>query len=239
MEKNIILEIKNVKKGYKEQSVLNEISMKLEKGKIYGIIGPNGVGKTTLIRIIAGMSQMDSGEIRYYQDDEVRNNCEFRNRIGCIIEAPYLDESLTAMENLHISGYLNGVKDEAVLGRCLEQVGLKNEKKKVRDFSLGMKQRLGIACLLVKEPQILFLDEPMNGMDPEGIMTLRNMLSDMSHKEGRTIVVTSHILSELKKLCDALYFINKGNVVRFIEGTEPDMDLEELYMDLMVGGNRE
>lgn len=234
MEKNIVLKICNVSKTYKKQKVLNSISMEFEKGKIYGIIGPNGVGKTTLIRIIAGMSSLDSGEIFF--NDNANELClnQLKKNIGCIIEKPYLDESLTAMDNMRISGYLNKITDKEVLRKTLELVGLTNDKKKVKNYSLGMKQRLGIACLLLKKPSMLFLDEPMNGMDPEGVMTLRNMLINMAHEQGKTIVVTSHMLSEMRKLCDAYYFINNGEIIKYIEDVGLEIDLEELYMNLIL-----
>ena len=229
---DIILSLKNIKKSYKKQEVLKGIDMLLEEGRIYGLIGPNGVGKTTLIRIISGLSHADSGDSGYYQNgsEVVTNN--LHENIGCIIERPYFDESMNAMDNMRLMGFLKSVEDKSILRKYLDIVGLEDDKKKVKNYSLGMKQRLGIAQLLIGNPRIMFLDEPMNGLDPQGIIQLRNLLMDMVINKKITIVLTSHILSELQKVCDAYYFINNGQIVKFIDVLEDDeqVDLEEAYI---------
>lgn len=225
---DVELVIKDIKKNYKKQEVLKGINITFEKGKIYGIVGPNGAGKTTLIRIIAGLSKEDSGEIICEGKEENINK-----KIGFIIESPYLIGSMNAKENMILYAKLNGINDNERIDSLLKWIGLENTNKKlVKDFSLGMKQRLGIACTMVKNPDILFLDEPMNGMDPEGVFVLRKLLLQLAHEDNKTIVVTSHILSEMSRLCDRYYFINKGIVIKEIDDNVEN--LEELYMELMV-----
>lgn len=225
---DVELVIKDIKKNYKKQEVLKGINITFEKGKIYGIVGPNGAGKTTLIRIIAGLSKEDSGEIICEGKEKNINK-----KIGFIIESPYLIGSMNAKENMVLYAKLNGINDNERIDSLLKWIGLENTNKKlVKDFSLGMKQRLGIACTMVKNPDILFLDEPMNGMDPEGVFVLRKLLLQLAHEDNKTIVVTSHILSEMSRLCDRYYFINKGIVIKEIDDNVEN--LEELYMELMV-----
>ncbi|MBO4863976.1 MAG: ABC transporter ATP-binding protein [Eubacterium sp.] len=226
---DMALIIKEIKKCYKNQYVLKGINMSFEKGKIYGIIGPNGVGKTTLIRIIAGLSNAESGKIIYEGKEKTDNR-----KIGYIIESPYLIESLNAKDNMRLYAMLNGINDNSRIDDLLSWIGLKDANNKlVKDYSLGMKQRLGIACTLIKNPDIIFLDEPMNGMDPEGVFTLRSQLLQLAHDDNKTIVVTSHILSEMSKLCDKYYFIKDGLVIKEIDDNVDN--LEELYMELIVG----
>lgn len=229
---DIVLSLKKIKKSYKKQEVLKGIDMHFEEGRIYGLIGPNGVGKTTLIRIISGLSHADSGDIIYYENGKEVVTSSLHENIGCIIERPYFDESLNAMDNMRLMGFLKGVEDKSVLRKYLDIVGLEDDKKRVKNYSLGMKQRLGIAQLLIGNPRIMFLDEPMNGLDPQGIIQLRNLLMDMVINKKITIVLTSHILSELQKVCDAYYFINNGQIVKFIDVLEDgeQVDLEEAYV---------
>lgn len=229
---DVVLSIENLKKTYKKQVVLSGINMQFEEGRIYGLIGPNGVGKTTLIRIIAGLSKADSGTIQFYQNRNSVRIEEMQKEIGCIIERPYLDESMTAIENMRLVGFLKGVEDRDILVNCLKTVGLTDDNKKVKNYSLGMKQRLGIAELLINNPKIMFLDEPMNGLDPQGVIQLRGLLLDMAQNKKITIVVTSHILSEMSKLCDAFYFVKNGNIVKYIDILKENVqiDLEEVYL---------
>ncbi len=234
---SIQLSLRKVNKEYKKKQVLNNIDMKFESGRIYGIVGPNGVGKTTIIRIISGLITEYNGNLEYICNGDNGNIQEFRKKAGFIIEEPNLDKSMTAADNLYLNAILAGTEKDLDYDAILRKVGLEKDKKKVGKFSLGMRQRLGIACLLVNDPDALFLDEPMNGLDPVGVKEFRKLMQDMAHEDNKLIVITSHMLSELQKLCDEYYFIKDGMVVRHIEDSSEIEDLEDEYMNIMVYQN--
>ena len=180
----IILSMKNVTKIYNETKALDKVSIEINRGDIYGIIGNNGAGKTTIMRIISGQSFVSSGTVELFgsKGDEVRKQ---RKRLGCLIEDPGFCYSMTAYENLEYFRIQFGIPGKENINRVLEEVGLRDcGKKKYKDFSLGMKQRLGIALAILNSPELLILDEPINGLDPEGIIEIRNILINLNKKKN-------------------------------------------------------
>ncbi|NLK94855.1 MAG: ATP-binding cassette domain-containing protein [Clostridiales bacterium] len=202
-----ILKTINLCKNYGNNSILTNVNLNIKKGEIYGLIGKNGAGKTTLIRLLLSFAFPTSGEIKFYTKDDIK--------IGALVEAPSFFSYLSASENLEYYRLLNGFKDPKSVNKILELVGLQDVgKKKFKDFSLGMKQRLGIALAMLGNPEILILDEPINGLDPTGIKEIRDILLKINKEKGVTILISSHILSELSQLATFYGFIHKG---RFIE----------------------
>lgn len=205
-----ILQTDNLSKIYGQKTVLDRVSIHVPKKSIYGLVGKNGAGKTTLMRIICGLTQQSSGSYTLLgktSDDTVRKN------LGMLIEKPGIYEHMTALENLRYFSLLFGIpsKDH---DKILEMVGLQNAgKKKASQFSLGMKQRLGIAISLLGNPDLLILDEPINGLDPEGVYEMRKMLETLNREHGTTIMIASHILSELYKLATDYAIIDGGHLI--------------------------
>lgn len=205
-----ILQTNNLSKVYGSKTVLDQVSIHVPKKSIYGLVGKNGAGKTTLMRIICGLTQQSEGSYTLLgksNDNTVRNN------MGMLIEKPGIYEHMTALENLHYFSLLFGIQSQDH-HKILEMVGLKNAgKKKARQFSLGMKQRLGIAISLLGNPDFLILDEPINGLDPEGVYEMRKMLETLNRQYGTTIMIASHILSELYKLATDYAIIDGGCLI--------------------------
>ena len=198
-----ILELKNISKRYKEYSALDNISFSLDEGKIVGLVGPNGAGKTTLMRIIVGLTKNYEGEMKMLDNTS----------IGCVIETPSFYPYMTGYENLKYAATINNVSVDKVL-ETIELLGLKDAlNKKVKGYSLGMRQRLGIAAALLRDPKLLILDEPTNGLDPAGIHELREYIRDIAVKKKITVLISSHILSELEKICDEAIIIQHGRVI--------------------------
>lgn len=218
-----VLRINNLKKNFKKHKVLKEVSLNIKKGDIYGFVGKNGSGKTTVIRAIAGLIIPDSGEIELFGDTEEDNVIKQRDRTGILIEEPTLYKNMTARENLELVTIERGIPDKDIIDKTLSLVGLGDidiSKKKVKNFSLGMKQRLGIAMAIISDPEFLILDEPINGLDPIGIRTVRELLLKLNKERGTTILISSHILSELKCVATKYGFINHGKIVEEISAKE-------------------
>ena len=207
-----ILKLEQLSKIYGKTKVVDRFSLTMEKGHIYGLIGPNGAGKTTIMKMIAGLSKPDEGTIELFGDG--KNLEDKRSRMSFMLEAPYLDGSMTAAQNMEYIRYVRGVASRERIREILELTGLGDTgKKAVRQFSLGMRQRLGIAMALLPGPEIMILDEPVNGLDPEGIVDVRNILRKLCEEERITIVISSHLLSELAELCTDFAIINQGKLV--------------------------
>lgn len=227
-----IVELNNICKRFGNQQVLTDINLCFEKGKIYGVIGPNGAGKTTVFKIIAGLVKQTNGEIVYYGGELEAK--EARRRMSFMIETPYLDAGLSAYNNMKMLSVLYDVVENEI-DELLKFVGLENVgKKKVGKFSLGMRQRLGIAMALLKKPELLVLDEPMNGLDPKGIIDIRNMLEKLCQDKGMSIVISSHILHELEILADTFYVFDNGKIIDTkskIELSEDICALEKYYLE--------
>ena len=211
------IEIENLTKSFKGVKAVDNLSMHVPEGKIYGFLGMNGAGKTTTIRMIIGMIRHESGRIAVFGKDAGKNRIWAARNIGAIVETPGFYENLTARENLIITSELYG-SDKRRIEEVLETVGLSDTRsKKTREFSLGMKQRLGIANALLHSPKMLILDEPTNGLDPAGIKDIREFLRKLSDSSGITIMVSSHILSEVQQIADTAGIIHKGTLVREID----------------------
>ena len=214
-----ILEVKNLTKRYREKPVVDCFNLSMEKGHIYGLIGPNGAGKTTIMKMLAGLTQPTGGTISLFGSEE--NLDQSRSRMSFMLETPYLDESMTARQNMEYIRYVRGVADEKRIDEVLESVGLGNVgKKKVAQFSLGMKQRLGIGMALLAKPEVMVLDEPVNGLDPEGIVEVRKLLIQLAQKEQITILISSHLLSELWELSTDFAIIKDGRLVDCLSSQE-------------------
>lgn len=228
-----MLTIQNLTKKYKKTTALDNADLEFKKGHIYGVVGPNGAGKTTLFKMLAGLVRPTSGEILTESGESVT---DFRNKMGFMIENPYLYENMTAIQNMKIIGGIKGETDISKLEELLKLVGLGSTgNKKVKQFSLGMKQRLGIACALASDPEVLVLDEPMNGVDPEGIVELRNILLSLNKDKNITLILSSHILSELELLSTDFVFVKEGRIQKCVSRDEIKENLEEYYMKEIVG----
>lgn len=204
-----VLELKNISKSYGKKTVVDNFSLNVEKGHICGLIGPNGAGKTTIMKMMAGLAAPTKGEMSFFGKSD--NLDQFRSRMAFMLESPIIDKSLNARQNMEYVRYVKGVADKKKIDEMLDFVGLGNVGKKAAGkFSLGMTQRLGIAMALLTEPEIMVLDEPVNGLDPEGIVEIRLMLKKLSEEKNVTIIISSHILSELSELCTDFSIINHG-----------------------------
>lgn len=217
-----ILETHNLEKKYKNIKVISNISMHIKKGAIYGIIGKNGAGKTTLMRLICGLQEPTNGTyIINGISQKDKKIIQMRKKIGAIIETPSIYLDMTPVENLKSQYKMMGLYDKDSLYKILELVGLSQaKKKKVKNFSLGMKQRLGIAIALVGEPDFIILDEPINGLDPEGIIEIRELILKLNREKGITFLISSHYLDELSKIATDYGFLDKGEIIKEITSTE-------------------
>jgi len=198
--KEYVIKARNITKTYGKRKVLDNLCMNIKKGDIYGFVGKNGAGKSTMIRVLAGLVIPNEGEIELFGHTEESKIRKERSRIGTLIETPALYLNMTAKENLELIKIQRGIPGTKCIEEVLDLVGLKDiENKKTKNFSLGMKQRLGIAMALLNDPEVLLLDEPINGLDPIGIKELRELLIKLNKERGITVLISSHILSELKK----------------------------------------
>ncbi|MBQ6170915.1 MAG: ATP-binding cassette domain-containing protein [Ruminococcus sp.] len=216
-----ILQTQKLCKKYGKFKALNDLTINVPKGSIYGMVGRNGAGKTTLIRVITGLNNPTSGEFSLFG---VKNNdgklLEARRKMGAVVETPSLHPEMSAKDNLIQQTKALGISDEK-LDDILKLVGLANTgKKKAKNFSLGMRQRLGIAFSLVGDPEFLVLDEPINGLDPQGIIEVREMIMRLNQEKGITILISSHILDELSRLATHYGFIEHGHVIKEMSAEE-------------------
>ena len=209
-------------KKYKDCKVLNGLSMNVPKGAIYGFVGKNGAGKTTLIRLICGLQKPTSGEYTLYgRKNTDKEILQARRRMGAVVESPAIYLDMAAKDNLKHQYRMLGLPSYDGLEDILKLVRLENtEKKKAKNFSLGMRQRLGIAVALVGDPDFLVLDEPVNGLDPQGIVEMRELILKLNRKQQITVLISSHILDELSKLATHYEFIDKGRIVKEISAEE-------------------
>lgn len=217
-----ILETHNLVKKYKDFKALNNLNMHLPKGAIYGLIGKNGAGKTTLIRLICGLQKPTNGTYSIYGiPNDNKKIQKVRKRMGAIIETPSIYLDMTAEENLKQQYKIVGLPSYDNLKEILELVRLNNTgNKKAKNFSLGMKQRLGIAVALVGNPDFLILDEPINGLDPEGIIEVRELILRLNQEKGITILISSHYLDELSKIATHYGFLDNGQILKEITNQE-------------------
>lgn len=216
------LETQNLCKTYKSTKVLHNLNMKIPRGAIYGFVGKNGAGKTTLIRLICGMQKSTGGSYRLFgvrdSDAEIY---KMRKRMGAVVETPAIYQDMTAEENLKEQFRMLGIPSYEEIPKILSLVGLsRTGKKKAGNFSLGMRQRLGIAVALCGNPDFLVLDEPVNGLDPQGIIEIRELLLKLNREYQITILISSHILDELSKIATHYGFIDSGRIVQEISAKE-------------------
>lgn len=223
----MVLETVDLTKQYGKQFAVSELNMHVKKGEIYGLLGRNGAGKTTTIRMAMGLLQPTKGEVKLFGERLTVPTKQIFNRTGALIEAPAFYENLTAKDNLKIIADLRGTQSRDCIDRALMLVNLENEThKKVKQFSLGMKQRLGIAMALMHEPEFIILDEPTNGLDPVGIQQIRLLIQKLCAEKGTTILISSHILSEIEQMANTIGIIDHGKMI------------EELSMDEIRRRNR-
>lgn len=232
--KKVVLKIYNITKKYGEQLAVDNVNMTIKKGDIYGFIGQNGAGKTTLIRLITGLIHKSGGEIELLGANEENELNKARTMVGSLIETPSFYTNMTARENLEVSRLVRNIPGKKCIDEVLELVGLKDvEKKKVKNFSLGMRQRLGIANALMGNPKLLILDEPINGLDPMGIVEIRELLKKINKEKDMTILISSHILSELSELATTYGIISNGKLIEEITAKQLSEKCRQ-YIDLRV-----
>ncbi len=223
MMEEYILRINDVTKQFKNFTALNQVRIQLKQGKIYGLIGKNGAGKTTLMRLITGLSYPTQGSIELFGENKEAGLRRERKRVGSLIEYPALDGNMTAKENMKLHRIIRGIPNKTIEDELLQMVGLGDTKnKKVKDFSLGMRQRLGIAIAMIGNPELLILDEPVNGLDPVGVVEIRNLIKRICEERNITILISSHNLPELYQTATDYIIIDKGRVCQTL--TLPELE---------------
>ena len=235
MEK--VIEVKGLVKKYFDKPVVNNVSFDVFRGDIFGFLGPNGSGKTTTILMILGLIEPDEGEIKVLGLDPIRDSIKIKRRVGYLPENVGFYNDLTAKENLAYIGELNNIKGKELdkkIDEVLEIVGLFDDKERlVEEFSRGMRQRLGIAEVLIKDPEIIFFDEPTLGLDPEGITSILNLIKRLAEEKNITVLLSSHLLHQVQRICNRVGIMNRGNLVMCGELKELLKDkesLEEIYL---------
>ncbi|WP_314405146.1 ATP-binding cassette domain-containing protein [uncultured Granulicatella sp.] len=238
-----IVEIKELFKTIDKEEILSDINLQIAEGEIYGLLGPNGAGKTTLMKCMLSLLTITSGSIEIFGKNLQEHREEILSQVGSIIETPIFYENCTAKEILEIHAqYMGKNITELDIINTLRMVGLKNTTKKVKEFSLGMRQRLGLARAFLTKPRLLILDEPINGLDPVGIQEIRNLLQLLSKEHGITILISSHILSEISQIADKIGVIKNGSMIQQVymeELMKENIDLEEFFMSHFLSKNQE
>lgn len=227
-----ILRTCQLTKRYRGKEVVSDVSMNVRKGEIYGFLGPNGAGKTTVMKMLTNLVKPTSGEIELMGEKLTPTSYEVLKRMGSIIENPIFYDKLTALENLELHGEYMGFYNRNAIREALELVNLRNiGRKPVREFSLGMKQRLGIARAIATKPELLILDEPINGLDPVGIRELRDLFVMLSEQYGITMLISSHILGEMEQIAKTIGVIREGKLVEEVS-MEAIRERQTEYMEL-------
>jgi ABC-type multidrug transport system ATPase subunit len=208
-----VIRVNNLTKSFKDLTAVDNLSFSVNEGEVYGFLGQNGAGKSTTIRMLLTLIKPTSGSIEIFGKDLYKHRIEILKQIGAVIEKPDLYKYLTAKENLRIFAKLSGVKaDDKKIMEQLKMVGLADRAdSKVKTYSQGMKQRLGLAVALIHDPGLIILDEPTNGLDPQGIADIRNLINHLSKDLGKTLLVSSHLLNEMEMVAGSMLIINKGN----------------------------
>ncbi len=213
-----ILSTNSLTKQYKGVKVVNSVNMHIRKGDVYGFVGENGAGKTTIIRLLTGLANPSGGDFDLFGvNSKTGDISTIKRKMAAVVESPSIYLNMSAYDNLVLQCRLLGIKDFSIIPDVLEQVGLSdvlNDKKSAGRFSLGMRQRLGIAMALIGNPEFIILDEPMNGLDPEGIIGIRELIIKLNTEKGITFLISSHILDELQKVATTFGFIHKGELIR-------------------------
>lgn len=234
MMEQYLLQTEQLCKTFKQQKAVDGLCLRVPENTVYGLLGPNGAGKSTTLKLLTGMLRPTSGNI-LFQGKPWSRDC--LRQIGALIEAPPLYENLTARENLQVRATLLAVPPSRI-GEVLETVGLPDTgRKRAGQFSMGMKQRLGIALALLGSPRLLILDEPLNGLDPLGIQELRALIRSFP-AQGITVLLSSHILSEVEQVADEIGILS-GGVLGYQQKAHPDQDLEQLFLQVVRENRRE
>jgi len=238
-----VIQINQISKAYKGTETIKNVSMRINRGEIYGFLGPNGAGKTTVMKMILNLVKPSSGEIQVFNQRIHPSSVQYLKRIGSIIEYPVFYDRLTAEANLELHCRYMDYRNKPAIQETLEIVGLHGVgKKKIYEFSLGMKQRLGIARALVTKPDILILDEPINGLDPIGIKEMRELLLLLKENYGTTILISSHIVSEIESVADTIGIIHQGTLLKEVSMEDIRKQhagsLEDYFIHLIHGGKR-
>lgn len=229
-----ILTTKNLTKKYNKVNAVSNINLEVKQGEIYGLVGKNGAGKTTLLRLITGQAFASEGQISLFNATSEEALNKGRKRVGSIIEVPSFYASMTAEQNLEYYRIQRGIPGNECVREALNEVGLLSAgKKKYKSFSLGMKQRLGLALALMNKPELLLLDEPINGLDPFGIVEIRNLLLKLNKEKNITILISSHILTELSNLVTYYGFIDQGVLVKQLSSEDLSKECNK-YIELKV-----
>lgn len=229
-----ILKVNNLVKNYGKHKVLDGMSMEIKRGMIYGLIGVNGAGKSTFMRIVMGLTHADSGEIELFGSSDIKGIQKARRKIGQSIETPALYPELTALDNMKVQAANAGVGNNEI-NHLLKLMNLQDTgNKKVKNFSLGMRQRLTIANTLVSNPEFLILDEPTNGLDPAGIIEIREIIKKLVSEKGLTVLISSHILGELSQVATEYGILHQGRIIQELSKSEL-MQKSQQYLELQVG----
>lgn len=239
-----VLEIKNLFKSYGKRKIINNLNMTVFKGDVYGFLGANGEGKTTTIRMITSLIRSDSGEILINEKSVIKNRDQAIKNIGAMVEAPKFYENLSGYENLKLMAKLIDGTSDKDIDKLLELVGLKDRgKDKFASYSMGMKQRLGIANALLGNPDLIILDEPTNGLDPYGMRDINELIVSLAKTSNKTFIISSHLLHEMEGICNRVGILYdgklciEGDVKKLVSGNNVS-NLEELFFD-KVGGKNE
>ena len=230
-----LVQTNNLTKQYGQHKAVNNVNLSVRKGEIYGLIGRNGAGKTTILRLISGLAKPTNGSISLFGQNS-RDSIYMQKHIGLLIETPGIYLDMSARDNVKLKCMAIGISNNSYIAELLKNVGLSaGDKKKVKCFSVGMKQRLGIALALVGNPELVILDEPTNGLDPQGIAEIREIIVQLNTEKNITFIISSHILGELSKIATCYGIIEKGELKRQFLKTELTEDLEEYFLSLTGG----
>jgi ABC-2 type transport system ATP-binding protein len=211
---SLAIETNGLTKRFEQRAAIDGVDLRVPRGCAFGFLGPNGAGKTTMIRMLLGLTQATSGEMKVLGRPVPTDRARALERVGAIVEEPRFHPYLTGRENLAVVAAVRGPETHARIGPALDRVGLADRAdERVREYSLGMRQRLGVARCLLADPLLLILDEPTNGLDPGGILEFREMIRAMVEQEGRTVFLSSHLLDEVEKICDAAAIVDRGRII--------------------------
>lgn len=229
-----VLEVKNLTKKFSKRVILDQVSVTLEEGEVVGLVGPNGAGKSTFIKSILGLYNIDEGDVKICGFDVYKQHRDALSKVGCIVENPDMYQNISGRKNLKICALMNDLPKNTDIDSVVHLVRMESRiDDKVKTYSLGMKQRLGLASALLNHPKLLILDEPINGLDPQGIMELRQIVRDLSKKDKMTVLISSHILAEIGQMCDRIIMIDQGKIVDSFTMDEiraKNISLEEEYL---------
>lgn len=242
MSKELILRTEDLSKKFKNQFAVSNVNMKVNKGDVYGFLGPNGAGKTTTLKLMLGFLNPTNGDIFIYNNSVKKNREKVLNSVGAMIETPRFHDSLTGRKNLQVIAELYGKKAKSRVDEVLEIVEMTEAAdKKVKQYSLGMKQRLGIARAFLNDPEIILLDEPTNGLDPYGMKSIRQLIVKLAKKYNKTFIISTHLLSEVELMCNRVGIIHNGRLIKEVDMKQlkleksDDVSFEDYFISLTEG----